>query len=376
MMTAYPVKVLSDRIYAKSSMTYTYKIATWASRSLTPVLLLLCMAFTPSASAQENNPSSGTITKVGTTAAQFLKIGVGSRAIALGGAYVAQANDLSALYWNPAGLAHMPGSSVQLAMTDYLAGINYNFAGFGTNLGSLGTIAASLIFLDSGSMKVRTERQPEGTGEEFKVQNFALQMSYGKALTDRFSIGTTVKFIQEKVWHSAASAMAFDVGVLFTTPYENLRLGANMANFGPKMQLAGRDILFSQDPNFDDQGNVEIVNAQYLTDEHPLPLIFRIGLAWDAFSVAGHNIVLLTDAAHPNDNSEYMNVGAEYSFRDLFSLRAGYRNLFEVDGEQGLTFGGGLNVRLDRSLRIRFDYAYADFGRLEEAHWLTLDLTF
>lgn len=360
----------------KSSMIYTHSAIPQAAGSTLVLLLLFCLIITPAATAQENSPGDGTITKVGTTAAQFLKIGVGSRAIALGGTYVAQANDLSALYWNPAGLALMPGSSVQLAMTDYLAGINYNFAGFGTNLGGAGTIAASLIFLDSGSMQVRTERQPEGTGEEFNVQNFALQVSYAKSLTDRFSIGTTVKYIQEKIWHSSASAMAFDVGVLFTTPYENLRLGANMANFGPKMQLSGRDILFSQDPNFDDQGNVEIVNAQYLTDEHPLPLIFRIGLAWDAFSVAGHHIILLTDAAHPNDNSEYMNVGAEYSFRDLFSLRAGYRNLFEVDGEQGLTFGGGLNVRLDRSLRIRFDYAYADFGRLEEAHWLTLDLTF
>jgi opacity protein-like surface antigen len=111
-------------------------------------------------------------------------------------------------------------------------------------------------------------------------------------------------------------------------------------------------------------------------DAHPLPLIFRIGLAWDAVALQDHSIVLMTDAAHPNDNSEYMNVGAEYSFRDLIALRAGYRNLFEIDGEQGLTFGAGLNLRLDRSLRIRFDYAYADFGRLNETHWLTLDLSF
>jgi long-subunit fatty acid transport protein len=347
-----------------------------STRKGTGVLLLSGLLLVASARAQENSPGGETITKVGTTAAQFLKIGVGSRAIALGGAYVAQANDLSALYWNPAGLAVMTGSAVQLATTDYLAGINYNFAGFGTRLGNAGTIAASLIFLDSGTMEVRTESEPEGTGEEFEVQNFALQVSYARALTDRFSIGTTVKYIQESIWHSSASAMAFDVGVLFTTPYENLRLGANMANFGPKMQMSGRDILFSQDPNVNQDCNVEIVNAEYLMDAHPLPLIFRIGLAWDAVALQDHSIVLMTDAAHPNDNSEYMNVGAEYSFRDLIALRAGYRNLFEIDGEQGLTFGAGLNLRLDRSLRIRFDYAYADFGRLNETHWLTLDLSF
>lgn len=321
-------------------------------------------------------PGGNTITKVGTTSAQFLKIGVGAKAIALGGTFVAQANDLSALYWNPAGLATLTGSSVQLAQTRYLAGIDYSFAGFGTNLGNAGTIAASLLFLDSGEMQVRTEERPEGTGERFDVQNFAIQLSYARALTDRFSVGTTVKYIQESIWNSSASAIAFDIGVLFTTPYENLRLGANMANFGPKMKMSGRDILFSTDPNINQEGNVEIVNAEFLLDEHPLPLIFKIGLAWDAVKLADHTIVLMTDASHPNDNSEYVNFGAEYSFRDLIALRSGYRNLFEEDGEQGLTFGAGLNIRLDRSLRIRFDYAYADFGRLEETHWLSVDLSF
>ena len=270
----------------------------------------------------------------------------------------------------------MTGSSVQLAQTRYLAGIDYSFAGFGTSLGSAGTIAASLLFLDSGEMQVRTEERPEGTGERFDVTNFAIQLSYARALTDRFSVGSTVKYIQESIWHSSASAIAFDIGVLFTTPYENLRLGANMANFGPKMQLTGRDILFSTDPNFDQEGNVEIVNSEFLMEQHPLPLIFKIGLAWDAVTLPDHSIVLLADASHPNDNSEYLNFGAEYSFRDLIALRSGYRNLLEEDGEQGLTFGAGLNIRLDRSLRIRFDYAYADFGRLEETHWLAVDLSF
>ena len=338
-------------------------------------LAVLWMAATGPAAAQDV-PGGETITKVGTTSAQFLKIGVGAKAIALGGAFVAQASDLSALYWNPAGLGWMTGSAVQLAQTRYLAGIDYSFAAFGTSLGTAGTIAASLIFLDSGEMQVRTEEQPEGTGERFKVQNFAIQLSYSKALTDRFSIGTTVKYIQESIWHSAASAIAFDIGLLFTTPYENLRLGASMANFGPKMQLSGRDILFSTDPNIDQEGNVEIVNAEFLMDQHPLPLVFRIGLAWDAVTFDDHTIVLTTDASHPNDNSEYMNAGIEYAFRRLIAFRAGYRNLFEEDGEQGLTFGAGLNVRLDRSLRIRFDYAYADFGRLEETHWLSVDLAF
>ena len=111
-------------------------------------------------------------------------------------------------------------------------------------------------------------------------------------------------------------------------------------------------------------------------DQSSLPLLFRVGLAWDAVASADHTITFLTDAAHPNDNSEYVNVGGEYVFRDLISLRVGYKNLFEVDGEQGLTFGGGLNVRIDRSLRFIADYAYADFGRLDATHWFSVQLGF
>ncbi len=344
-------------------------------RSLFLICFLL-LAEMPVGAQTTGSPQRDTITKTGTTAAQFLKLGVGARAIALGGAFVAEANDLSALYWNPAGLAELRGSAVQLAHTEYLAGIDYEYAAFGVNLGNLGTLGASLIFLNSGEMEVRTVRQPEGTGEQFRVQDFALQLSYGRALTDRFKIGGTAKYIREQIWHSSASALAVDVGVLFTTPYDRLRLGASIANFGPKMRMDGRDIIFSEDPSPTQSGNVEVVNATYLLDQHPLPLLFRFGLAWDALNAADHRLVLSTDASHPNDNSESLSVGGEYSFRQLVAIRAGYRDMFETDGEKGLTFGGGLNLRLDQSLRAQFDYAYADFGRLEQTHWFTVNLIF
>ena len=345
-------------------------------RRITAILLTIAIWSPVQAQNLSDGGETKTITKVGTTAAQFMKLGVGARAIALGGTFVAQADDLSALYWNPAGLSNISGGAVQFSHTEYLADISYNYAAFGINVGQLGTIAASLLYLDSGDMEVRTTANPEGTGELFKKQDLALQLSYARALTDRFSIGTTFKFIREQIWHSSASAMAFDVGVLFTTPYENLRLGASMSNFGPKMQMSGRDIIFSTDPAPNQEGNVEIVNSEYLVDKFPLPLMFRVGLAWDAISTPNHQIVLMTDAAHPNDNSEYLNMGIEYQFRDLFALRSGYRNAFETDGEQGLTMGGGINLRIDRSTKVSFDYAYADFGRLEQTHWYTLNLQF
>ena len=345
-------------------------------RRISAFLLLTALVLPSFGQSLAEGGETKTITKVGTTSAQFMKLGVGARAIALGGTFVAQANDLSALYWNPAGLSKLTGGAVQFSHTQYLADISYNYAAFGVKVGNIGTIAASLVYLDSGEMEVRTISQPEGTGELFKKQDLALQLSYAKALTDRFAIGGTLKFIREQIWHSAATAMAFDIGVLFTTPYENLRLGASMSNFGPKMQMSGRDIIFSTDPSPNQEGNVEIVNSEYLTDQYALPLMFRVGLAWDAIATPTHHITVMTDAAHPNDNSEYVNMGLEYAFRDLFALRTGYRNALETDGEQGLTFGGGINLRVDRTTKVSFDYAYAEFGRLEQTHWYTFNLTF
>lgn len=339
------------------------------------LFVALSGSYAGEANAQDSGPDRK-ITKVGTTSAQFLKLGVGARAIAMGGSYAADASDLSALYWNPAGLSQLRGASVQLAYTEYLVDVTYNYAAFGVNLGASGTLAASIILLDSGDMKVRTTEQPDGTGELFDVQDMALQLSYGRALTDRFSIGSTVKYIRESVWHSAASAFAVDFGVLFTTPYQPLKLGASISNFGPKMQMSGRDIIFSTDPDPENSGGVEVVNSEFLTDKFDLPLLFRIGLSWDAFDTNNHRFRIVTDASHPNDNSEYVNLGAEYTFRNLISFRGGYRNLLEEDGEKGLTLGAGLNFRIDRSLRARFDYAYADFGRLETTHWFTVDLQF
>jgi len=356
-------------------MTGTTFNTTQLMKSLSFFVLVMLMVL-PVSAQLSNNGETETITKVGTTAAQFLKLGVGARAVAMGGSFAAEANDLSALYWNPAGLSNIRGGALQLSTTQYLADITYSHAAVGFNLGSMGTLAASLLYLDSGDMEVRTISQPEGTGERFSKQDLALQISLARALTDRFSIGTTIKYIREQIWHSSATATAFDIGVLFTTPYEALRLGASMSNFGPKMQMGGRDIIFSVDPDQSQEGNVEVVNTEYMLDRFPLPLLFRVGLAWDAVSTADHRVVVTTDTATPNDNNQYVNSGMEYSFRELLALRLGYRNQFERDGEQGLTWGVGLNMRVDRSTRVSFDYAYADFGRLEQTHWYTFNVTF
>ncbi len=319
---------------------------------------------------------SSTMSKVGTTVAQFLKIGPSARAIGMGGAFTANVNDIGLIHWNPAGLARMTASEAMFTHTKWIAGTNYDFMAVGLNLYSVGTLGLMVSSFTSGNMAVRTVDMPDGTGEMFNTADLMMGLSYARNLTNKFSIGGTVKFIHQRLWHMSASSVALDVGTLFTTPFYGIRLGASMSNFGPKMRLDGRDIKFANDPDPKEEGNVEFVNAQYEMKYYSIPLNFQIGLAKDFNLGYKNRLTVAADAIHPNDNYEAVNVGAEYSFNELVFLRAGYKSLFQKDSEEGLTLGAGLNYRLMSTVVLKIDYAYADFGVLQNVQRFSLGLRF
>ena len=148
--------------------------------------------------------------KTGSTAAPFLNIGIGPRAIAMGGAFIATADDVSSLYWNPAGAARMNKSGALFSHSKWFADINYNWAGSVINLGDAGVFGVSVTNLDYGDMELTTLSEYEGTGGTFTANDMAIAITYAKNLTDRFSIGGNVKYISQNIWNSAASALAVD----------------------------------------------------------------------------------------------------------------------------------------------------------------------
>ena len=150
----------------------------------TRLLLLLWAAIAPLAVAQS-------VSKVGTTAGEFLQVGVGARAMGQGGAFVAAVNDVSSLYWNPAGLARMDGNAVFVTHSEWLADITFDFVGAGFKLGSLGTVGVSLTMLGVPDMVVRTVDRQDGTGETFDAADMAIAVAYSRSVTDRFSVGVT-----------------------------------------------------------------------------------------------------------------------------------------------------------------------------------------
>jgi len=316
------------------------------------------------------------VSNVATTAAPFLQIGVGSRAIGMGGAFVATANDASAMYWNPAGLGNLSSAELIFVHTNWLADISFDFAGAILPLGKIGTLGASITMLNMGQMEVRTVDMQNGTGEFFNASDLALAVSYGFSLTDRFALGLNVKYLLQRIWKESAQGFAIDIGTIYQTGITGLRIGAALTNFGTDMQMEGDDLLVYHDIDPNQSGNNDRLFAQMQTQSWPLPLNFQLGVAMDVIQNPTHRLTLATDAIHPIDNQESIHLGSEYALMERYFLRLGYRNLFLRNSEEGLTMGGGVSMALLGNFRISIDYAYADFGRLQNAQRFSINLRF
>lgn len=336
-------------------------------------LILFSTLFFTNANAQLDRSTS----KVGTTAAQFLKIGAGARAIGMGGTYTAISDDIYSIYYNPAGVVNTKDfGQVAFNHADWLASINYDFAALSLNLENFGTVFFSLTALSIPEDKVRTFDYPEGDGRVWDAKSLAIGAGFAKKLTDRFSIGFHAKYIREAIWNSSASGFAVDVGTYYVTPFNDLVVGASISNFGSKMQLDGRDILFNSDPNNDLNSGPNNILSRYETDKFDIPLTFRIGLAMDVVRERFVRVTAAVDATHPNDNTEYVNSGLELAFDEMAFVRVGYKSLFLRDSEQGLTFGGGLKYNFNDLFTIFLNYGWADYGRLKNVQFFDLGIGF
>jgi len=314
--------------------------------------------------------------KAGTTIGQFLKIEPSSRIAAIGNAGASLGGEISSMFYNPASLGKISGSDVQFTFNKWLADINYNYAAAGVNLEGIGTFALVATILNSGEMDVRTVEQPLGTGERFTVKNMAFGLGYGLMVTDRVSVGLQVNYITETIWHSSISTFGLNLGVQYQILDEGLTVGASLSNFGADASYDGRDLYLNYDFDPDKYGDNDRLPAELRTGSFGLPVIFRAGISYLFTFSEDYNLLVAADAMHPNDNSESINIGGELNLLQYVSIRGGYRNLFLTDLEGGLVLGAGFKVDIADSYNIRFDYAYADYGRLAETHRLTLGLGF
>ena len=326
--------------------------------------------------------------RAGTTTANFLEIGYGVAGNALGDAYVSLANDASASYWNPAGLAQMSRSEVLFVTQPWIVGMNTTFGAVGIVVPNFGTIGASIILMDYGDMDVTTISKPEGTGETFTARDMSFNLSYARNLAEWFSVGASGKFIASTISHESASALAFDLGVLIKTDFfsptrgneHGLNIGMSISNYGTTLKYEGLDLLTPIDVDPNSAGNYQSAPGRLSTEEWELPLIFRIGVSVTPVLTDMHEIILSVDALHPNNNSESVNVGAQYSlpfpsFGKLF-LRGGYKGLFMEDSQYGASYGVGLQIDMMSNQSIKVEYAYRSIGILGAVQSMGVSLLF
>ena len=313
--------------------------------------------------------------KTGTTVGQFLLIEPSARIGGMGNAGATSYDEIEAAYYNPAAIGHMTQNGVQFTHSPWLAGITFDYVGLGLSLGEIGNLYGSVTALNSGDIAVRTVDQPLGTGENYTVSDIAFGIGYGRVVSDRFSVGIQVKYLQETIWHSAMSGFAMDVGTLYRISPNGLHIGASISNFGTRPQFNGRDLRILYDQNKLVSGDNPAIPSEINTLDFPLPILFRVGIGLPVAVDRNNMLHLEIDAYHPSDNNESVSVGAEWLFFDTFALRGGYQNLFLQDSEVGLTLGAGIHYTMD-DVRVSFDYAWANHGRLDYTQLLTFGVTF
>ena len=303
--------------------------------------------------------------RAGTSGFQFLKVPVDARGAALGETVVADANDVSALIWNPALASSLPGIQAGFHHTAYFVDVTLDFVGVTYRLPQGITLGASLQTMDSGQMKVTTEFEPDGTGETFRLIDMAAGLTWSQQLTDLFSYGVTTKYIQESVAGLKASTMVFDFGVHYRVGSTGARMAVSVRNFGfdgrPEGELS-RPVIAS-DP----------VRIESDFEAMTPPTTFHLGFAYDALqSSAMNRLTVLAQLNNPNDNAEHWNTGLEYAWDEMFFLRAGYR--FGIEETDAPSVGMGVKLPLSgRSLGV--DYGFNRLERLGNVHRFGLNLS-
>jgi len=306
------------------------------------------------------------VERVGQSGWQFLKINPDPRHAAMGSAFTAMSHgDVGAIFGNPAALVDVKNFEVSFNNVNYIADIAYYSAALAKNLDKYGVVGISVASLDMGDIP-RTYNSPIPgenrtevvvTGENFTGGDFAAGLSYAKKITNRLSVGGNIRWIQEKIDDMSMSNISIDFGTLYYTGFRSLRLAMVARNFGPDRNLTG----WSEDIQ------IEPVDIR-------MPLDFRVGLAMDFMNgeESPHLLTLSVEGTHPNDGSEKLNLGAEYWYNDIIALRGGYRINYD---EENFSVGGGIKYSSGK-ICSKINYAFVNFGRLEQVHMFSLGIIF
>lgn len=250
--------------------------------------------------------------RAGISAFQFLKLGVGARGVAMGESFVAVANDASALYWNPAGLVQFSGDQAIISHTDYVVDIKHDFLGIVHHFDESDAAGIAVSSLHMADMEITTETQPFGTGQYFTFGDVSVGLTYARKMTDQFSFGATVRYVEETLDVLKMRSVMVDLGTYYWTGIGNSRFAVVIANFGADVAPKGTVTQLS---------GAEVSSFQSFS----LPTVFKLGFAMDPILTDNERLTTSVQLTHPNDNAENVRLGAEFGWQNTLFLRGGVK---------------------------------------------------
>jgi hypothetical protein len=280
--------------------------------------------------------------RAGISALTFLKIDPSPRSAAMASANVAVLGDAYSTNTNPASLADVDKLTFAASNTFWPAGINLAFFSGVMPTKKAGVFGLSVTSLTTGMMERRTEFQPDGTGQFFSASNTAVGLSYSKRLTDYFSYGVTLKYVNEQLAEYMAHTGVVDLGFLYRTDFKDLSFAVAMQSFGTNSKLKG---------DYEPDG----LNSKPVTlGSYPAPTLFKLGVSMIPWKTDDKSLTTTIQLNHPNDNAENIRIGLEFEYKKLLYLRAGYK--INVDDQVYPTAGVGVRAHIGKH-PLHIDYA-------------------
>jgi len=299
---------------------------------------------------------AGSPERVGTGGALELRLPVGARSIAISESDVGSVGGVEALYYNPAGIVDTDAKTeVTFSHTDYIAATSVNYVAVTQATGAFGSVGLSAKVFSVGEIPYTTETAPDGTGEVFSPTFSSLGFTYARKMTDRVNFGATVSYNAERIMQETAAGMSFNFGFQYDTDFRGLKLGMAMRNVGSNMEFRGSDFDRLQRLNSDDP-QASSRNLSLSSAEFELPTTFQYGLSYPV-QLGPENALMIHGLYMSNSFAvDEGHVGAEYAYRKIATLRAGYKITTNSDDLFGFSYGVGLRVALGDS-NLWVDYA-------------------
>ena len=313
--------------------------------------------------------------KIGTSAANFLGIPMGSKATALGGAFTSISSDPSSIFYNPASISRIERNRLTLNNTNWFLDSKILFISGNYHINKNISVGSFLINLDYGDEEITDFNNQEGAGTYWSANDLAFGSALSFNLTNEFSIGTTLKYINQRIHNETANSIATDIGIYYLSELKKFSMGFSISNFGLNMILDGKDLYNRIDLDPEDGGNNETIVAKIKTESWPLPLFLRLGIS-QQFQV-GKNVALLSssDFIIPSDDAEIICSGIELSMKDIIVLRFGYNSTLNDYKDEYFTFGFGLKTKLNK-IPINIDYSFQNRNLLNQTSTLGLSFSF